>query len=78
MKMISVSLIALMGTFGMGSIAVAMSLPEARTATAQVASETNQLIGTCEAIAPAAEKIKFELSTIAAGPPLCPQSGDCM
>ncbi len=63
MKLILMSLLAtLTSTF-----AFAMTVPEARVATAQVVPQTDLLIGTCDKIGPDAEKIKFELSTIAAG-----------
>ncbi len=63
MKMFSLALIVSI----FGSLSFAMSIPDARKATALVAAETDLLIGSCDSIASSAAKIKFELSTIAAG-----------
>ena len=65
---ITVNIISIaLATSLLGSFALAKSIPEARLATSLVAAETEGLVGNCENIAPTAAKIRFALSSIAAG-----------
>ena len=50
-----------------GSLASAMTIPEARRANALIAAKTDKLVGTCEAIKSDAAKIRFEITSIEAG-----------